>query len=103
MRISTVMVALVAVVLGGASLSAAEISRSQLVEIGLPGLNVMPRHQAAQVRGSGFAIASGSSHVLGGITILPAYLHMSGSSASGASLAIGLGTIAGGSSSVSIH
>ena len=63
MRLSILFAALVALSFASTSLSAAEISRSELCQIGLPGLKMMSHQQAMQIRGTGaFIYLSGYAY-----------------------------------------
>ncbi len=103
MRIWSLLLATVVIALAGTAATAADISRGQLAEIGLPGLKVMSHAQASQVRGRGvIATVNGHSHAIGGVTVLGPY-HLSGSSSvSGSTLSVGVLSSAGGSSSVTV-
>ena len=102
MRIWSLLVATVVVALGTVA-GAAEISRGQLAEIGLPSLKVMSHHQALQVRGRGVITSvNGHSYAVGGVNFFPGYSYTGHGSLSGMNLSVGAISSAGGSSSVTV-
>ncbi len=125
---------LVVLALVASSASAADISRSSLASIGLPGFVKMSDSAAMAVRGKGYTVvvagsstangAFGSGHASnsyygslsnsgagshgasgsnGSFVVAGLAVGATSNSGAGGAIAIGLGSVAGGASSVSVH